>query len=110
MRVFLDENLPHALRSALGRHDVFTAQFMGWSGIKNGKLLTLVESEGFEVFVTADRSIRDQQNFSERRIAMVYLTAQKWSLLSSRVQEILSAVEAALPGSVQVVECGKFSR
>jgi hypothetical protein len=110
MKVFLDENLPHALRPALAGHDVFTAKFMGWSGIKNGKLLTLVEAEGFQIFVTADQSIHDQQNFSERQIAMVYLTAQKWSILSLRVQEILAAIEAALPGSVHVVDCGKFRR
>jgi hypothetical protein len=82
MKVFLDENLPHALRQALTGHDVFTAKFMGWSGIKNGRLLTLVESDGFQVFVTTDMSIHDQQNFSERQIAMVYLTSQKWPVLS----------------------------
>ena len=110
MKVFLDENLPHALRSALTGHDVFTAKFMGWAGIKNGRLLKLVEEDGFDVFVTADQSMRDQQNFSERRIAMVYLTSQKWPVLSLRVQEIMAAIETSLPGSAQVVECGKFRR
>jgi hypothetical protein len=106
MKVFLDENLPHALRPALVGHDVFTAQFMGWAGIKNGRLLTLVEEDGFDVFVTADQSIQEQQNFSERQIAMVYLTSQKWPTLSLHVREILAAIESALPGSVQVVRCG----
>jgi hypothetical protein len=108
MKVFLDENLPHALRSTLMGHEVFTAQFMGWAGIKNGRLLSLVEDDGFDVFVTADQSIQDQQNFRERRIAMVYLTSQKWAVLSLRVQEILAAIETSQPGSAQVVECGKF--
>lgn len=110
MKVFLDENLPHSLRLALVGHDVFTAQFMGWAGIKNGKLLTLVEADGFEVFVTADQSIQDQQNFSERKIAMIYLTSQKWPVLFMRVQEILAAIRVAVPGSVQIVDCGQYRR
>ena len=64
MKLFLDENLPHRLRLALSGHDVFTAQFMGWAGIKNGQLLGLVEADAFEVFVTADRKMKDQQNFT----------------------------------------------
>ena len=39
MKVFLDENLPHELRPHLQGHDVFTVQYMGWSGVKNGLLL-----------------------------------------------------------------------
>jgi hypothetical protein len=105
MKVLLDENLPHRLRPALVGHEVMTAQYMGWAGIQNGQLLKLVEDDGFEVFVTADLNMRAQQNFSGRRIAMVYLTAQEWPMLSLRVPEILAAVAAAVPGSFQIVEC-----
>jgi hypothetical protein len=108
MKVFLDENLPHRLRPALLGHDVFTAQYMGWAGIQNGKLLGLVEADGFEVFVTADRKMKDQQNFTGRRISMVYLTEQEWPMLSPKVPEILAAIEKAVPGSFQVVECWEF--
>lgn len=31
MRVLLDENLDHALRKLLGRHDVVTVTYMGWA-------------------------------------------------------------------------------
>jgi hypothetical protein len=48
---------------------------MGWSGIKNGRLLELIEAQGFDVFVTADRKMSGQQNFAGRRTAMIYLTA-----------------------------------
>ena len=110
MRVLLDENLPHRLRLALPGHEVATAVYMGWAGIQNGALLGHAESSGFEVFVTADRKMKDQQNFAGRRIAMVYLTAQEWTLVAPYVPKIIEAVSAAVPGSFQVVECGEFRR
>ena len=110
MKVLLDENLPHRLRLALPGHEVATAVYMGWAGIQNGALLGLAESSGFEVFVTADRKMKDQQNFAGRRIAMVYLTAQEWTLVAPYVPKIIEAVSAAVPGSFQVVECGEFRR
>ena len=39
MKVLLDENLDHALRTLLGRHEVVTAAYMGWAGLNNGELL-----------------------------------------------------------------------
>jgi len=110
MRVLLDENLPLRLRLALVGHDVFTASYMGWAGIQNGNLLRLVEEGGFEVFVTADRKMKGQQNFTGRPFAVVYLTAQEWDIISPWVSVILAAVDVAVPGSFEVVECGAFRR
>lgn len=56
MKVLLDEHLPHRLRNNLGKHDVFTVSYKGWSGLKNGGLLFAAESDGFEVFVTGDQN------------------------------------------------------
>jgi len=83
---------------------------MGWAGIQNGQLLALAEANEFAVFVTADRKMRGQQNFTGRPIAMVYLTAQEWPMISLRVPEILAAVDGAVAGSFQVVDCGEFRR
>jgi len=47
MKVLLDENLPHSLRKHLQKHAVFTAAYMGWSGLKNGHLLNVAEAAGF---------------------------------------------------------------
>jgi hypothetical protein len=41
---------------------------------------------------------------------MVYLTAQEWPLIAPYVPKIIQAVDAAVPGSFQVVECGEFRR
>jgi len=50
VKVLLDEQLPHRLRKHLGAHEVFTVDYMGWAGLKNGELLNVAEAEGFEVF------------------------------------------------------------
>ena len=41
MRLLLDESVPYRFRRALPGHEVRTGVEMGWSGVKNGKLLAL---------------------------------------------------------------------
>jgi len=62
VKVLLDENLDHALRTLLGRHEVVTAAYMGWSGWKNGELLRAAESAGIEVLVTGDQTLSYEQS------------------------------------------------
>jgi hypothetical protein len=40
-------------------------------GLKNGELLSAAEAAGFDVLLTVDQSIPDQQNFADRKIAFV---------------------------------------
>ena len=54
MKVLLDECVPRKLRLGLTEHAVLTVTERGWSGIKNGELLALAETE-FEVFLTVDQ-------------------------------------------------------
>jgi Domain of unknown function (DUF5615) len=60
MRILLDESLPRRLKGELLGHDVSTVVECGWSGVKNGKLLTLA-ADNFDVFVTADQNLQNQQ-------------------------------------------------
>lgn len=48
VKVLLDENIDHRLRKHLGVHDVYTVDYRGWAGLKNGVLLQVAEAEGFE--------------------------------------------------------------
>lgn len=62
MRVLLDEHLDYRLaRSFPVGLDVRSAQWMGWAGMSNGELLRAAAAGGFDVVVTADRSMRYQQ-------------------------------------------------
>jgi hypothetical protein len=73
MKVLLDENLPHALRAELPGHDVFTVQYLGWSGTKNGRLLAQAVNTGFDVMVKMDDGVAYQQNVATLRLAVIVL-------------------------------------
>jgi hypothetical protein len=63
-KVLLDENLPHALRNHLTNHDVVTAAYAGLAGYKNGALLRAATEAGFDVLVTANKTLPFEQNLS----------------------------------------------
>jgi predicted nuclease of predicted toxin-antitoxin system len=110
VRVLLDENLPHQLRSRIAGHDVETVRYKGWNGLKNGELLRLAEADGVEVLLTGDRSLVYQQSMSGRKIAIVTLSAQDFAILQPHLPKIQAAVDQAVPGSFQAVDCGAFQR
>jgi hypothetical protein len=67
-------------------------------------LLSTAEKDGFDVFLTADKNIRYQQNFSDRKIALIVLGNSPWQLVRLHIAEIVAAVNAATPGSFVEVE------
>lgn len=110
MKVLLDENLDHALRKLLGNHEVVTVAYMGWAGVQNGALLRIAEDNGIDVLLTGDQSLSYEQNLTGRRLAIVALSAIKLPIIKNYLSEIISALDNAVPGSFQTVECGTFSR
>ena len=110
MKVLLDEQLPHRLRKHLGAYDVFTVDYMGWAGLKNGELLSVAEAGGFEVFLTGDKNLSYQQNLAGRRLAIVTLPAIDFDILQSNPSLIVAAIDSARPGAFLTVECGTFKR
>ena len=97
MKVLIDECLPHYLKRVLTGHAVQTVQEAGWSGIKNGELLTLAESS-FEVFLTADQNLRYQQNMAGRSIAIIELPTNTLSIVKALAPEILNGLTTIGPG------------
>jgi hypothetical protein len=73
MKQHLDENLPHRLRLEIPGHEVFTASYMGWSGIENGQLLRVAADAGFDALVTNDRGMEYEQNQAALPLAVVML-------------------------------------
>lgn len=53
MKILIDENLPRKLAVHLEDHECRTVVECGWSGKKNGELLTLADSQ-FDVLLTLD--------------------------------------------------------
>ena len=110
MKVLLDENLDHALRKLLGQHEIVTVAYMGWAGVQNGALLRIAEDNGIDVLLTGDQSLHSEQNLTGRRLAIVALSAIQLPTITRYLPEIIIAIDNAVPGSFQAVECGAFSR
>jgi predicted nuclease of predicted toxin-antitoxin system len=75
MRIVVDECIDERLRLLFPDHDCQTARFAKLAGLKNGRLLDAAEAAGFNVLLTVDRNIPDQQNFAGRSISVVILCA-----------------------------------
>lgn len=75
MRVLLDESLPRRLAGALPGHHVVTVPQSGWASRKNGELLRRADAQ-FDVFVTPDCHLLEQQNVSGLRFCIVALRAR----------------------------------
>lgn len=110
MKVLLDENLDHALRNLLAPHEVVTVAFVGWAGLKNGELLQAAEEQGIQVLLTGDTTLHLEQNLTGRRLAVVALSAIQTPIIRNHVARIVAAIDAAAPGSFQMVDCGTFDR
>jgi hypothetical protein len=102
VKLLLDENLPVDLRHDVAGHDVFTVSYMGWTGVKNGRLLALAAAAGFDAIVTADLSMEDQQNLKTLPGAIVVLHAPSTALpdLRALVPKLLADLTSLAPRSV----------
>jgi hypothetical protein len=98
------------LRGQLTGHSVETVSFNKWTGYTNGDLLRMAEANAFDVLITGDQNLIYQQSMSARKIALAILSAQDFELLKHHLRDIQTAVNNAVPGSFQTVDCGTFRR
>ncbi len=105
MRVLLDECVPRPLRRELSDHDVRTVTEMGWSGRKNGELLWLAASHGFDVFLTVDQNLPHQQALRQAGLAIVVLVARTNRLddLIGLMPSVRNALGSVRPGELVTV-------
>jgi hypothetical protein len=104
MLILFDHVTPRGIARFLPRHTVTRARERGWDRLTNGDLLAEAERAGFDVFLTADKNIRYQQNLAGRKIAVVVLSTPRWPLVRSHVAKIAAAINAATPGSYAEVQ------
>lgn len=103
MRILFDQGTPVPLRKLLNSHQVETAFERGWSTLTNGKLLEAAEKEGFQVFVTTDKNLHNQQNLNELKLAIIVLSSTSWPRIQKAAGEIHKAIDAAILGSFKEV-------
>ena len=97
MKILFDECMPLPLRRRLAEFDVSTAQEMGWGRVKNGELLKRAEGV-FNAFVTADQSLKYQQNLTGRRLAILVLSTNRWPRVKAKTADLTAAIQALRPG------------
>lgn len=96
-KVILDENLPIRLRHLLSEFDVVTVQYQGWSGVKNGELIRLIDGH-FEVLITCDKNLRYQQNLSSRTITIIELPSNDRRSILNFLTRLKLAIKNASAG------------
>jgi Domain of unknown function (DUF5615) len=106
VKIVLDECLPKDLRKHLAGHDCETAAKAGFSGKKNGELLTLAERAGWQVLLTMDQGLPYQQNLTGRTISLGIICARSNRLpdLVPHVARILTVLRSIQRG--QTVRIG----
>ena len=57
-----------------------------------------------------DQTLTYEQNLTGRTIAIVALSSVEWDILKHHLPLIVAAIDDALPGSFQAVDCGTFTR
>jgi predicted nuclease of predicted toxin-antitoxin system len=95
MKILLDENIPAKVKFDFGEgYDVFTVRDMNWPGKKNGELLGLAVFNGFEVFITLDKNLENQQNLNKVELIIILLLSinnkhQTLQLFIKKIKDIL---------------------
>lgn len=51
-----------------------------------------------------------EQNLAKQQLAIVALSTNNWPILKKHISQVLAAIDSSVPASLQVVECGSFSR
>jgi hypothetical protein len=102
MKLLIDECVDERLRLLFPGHECQTARCANLAGLKNGRLLESAEAAGFDVLITVDQNIPDQQNLTQRSIALVILCGRTNRLkdFETLVPAAISAVDSIRAGNV----------
>ena len=100
MRVLLDEDIPIRLRLHFVENiEVETVEYRGWKGLKNGALLRAAQHH-FDLFVTTDNHLPDQQPLGRFDLAVVILRprSKKFTDLLQLLPQLESTLDSVRPG------------
>jgi predicted nuclease of predicted toxin-antitoxin system len=102
MKILLDECLPLDFRHSFPGHDTHTAQWAGFKSKKNGDLLLAAESADYDVLLTVDQGIPQQQRSASRRLSIIVVRSRTNQIedLLPFVDAILKALQTIAPGQI----------
>src|SRR5262249_25530896 len=106
MRILIDECIDERFRNSFPGHVCQSSRYAGLAGLKNGELLAAAETAGFDVFLTVDQGIEDQQNLSRRSIAIIIRAkSNRLADLLGLVPASVSYIESIRPGHMVRIGC-----
>jgi len=91
MKILLDECVTKRLKPYLKDFEVYTVMEMGWSGVKNGKLMSLSVKHNFGIILTIDKNIMYQQNIEKYPITIAVFNS-----LTSKLEELILFIPSFL--------------
>ncbi len=104
MKVVVDEGVPRQLVGALRNAGLDAHRFrQDWRQISNGALIAAIEADGYEVLLTNDKNIANQQSLNGREIAVVALPLNRRAAIMARVADIVDTIRRAKPGQHTVM-------
>ena len=98
MLVLFDHVTPAGVARSLEGHKVVKAKERGWDTLTNGALLSVAETAGFDVLLTADKNMRYQQNLEGRKIALVVLSTPQWPVVRLKPRKNIGGRERRYTG------------
>jgi len=104
MRLLLDECVPRPLLRDLTDYDAHHVVDLGWSSKRNGELLKLMLTQGFETLLTVDQNLPFQQNLQASGVGVVVIMAK-----TNRVKE-LRPLMPHVRGALDEVRPGELVR
>ena len=108
MRIFLDACVNRRIVRPIAGHDIRTARQMGWTSITNGALRALGAAQ-FDVLVTVDKNLPNQQNLTGLDLAVIVLVAPTNQLedLLPLMPALLAAIPACSKGAATFVDSSR---
>jgi hypothetical protein len=103
VKVLFDHGTPVPLRQHLPGHSITTAYEKNWHTLRNGELMGETEADAFEVLVSTDQSLPNQQSLTGRAFGVVVLTSTSWPKMQAKLAEIAKAVDEAKAGQYTIV-------
>jgi len=95
MRVLLDHDVPHSLRSEFSdEHEVVTAQYQRWADLDNGDLLRAADGE-YAVLVILDTNLIHQQDIGKREIGVFIIDLHP--IVPDHLEQHLGKIRSAVP-------------
>ena len=106
MKVLLDECLPVSLRASIPEHEVHSARWAKLNGFVNGELLNAAVQRGYDVLITVDHNLKNQNKIAKFALGVVVVVVKnsKMETILPKVEQIRIALKRIKKGTVIVVE------